>query len=158
MNPDYLTPLNVALRYAEIVSGCTKVKVGCIIMKTHEDGHLQVGLGANRVIGNTCTEKGCNRVRKYGDNDKTHRAPDDCLSLHSEIDAICGFHDDTRGAEMFITRYPCEACARAIVAAGISKVVYAGKQRISSYTEDLFARAGVLVEQAEDFQPPDVEN
>jgi deoxycytidylate deaminase len=44
-----------------------------------------------------------------------------------------------------VTRYPCEACARAIVAAGIKHVVYAGKEQISQQTEEIFTRSSTEV-------------
>ena len=46
---------------------------------------------------------------------------------------------------MIVTRYPCEACARAIVAAGITKVIYGGVEEISSQTKEIFERNEVEV-------------
>ena len=47
---------------------------------------------------------------------------------------------------MLVTRYPCEACARAIVNCGfINVVIYGGEQDISEETERIFDSAGVQV-------------
>ena len=134
--------LKVASTYAKLHSGCIKVQVGCVIAK---DSKI-LALGANRTIPNFCrTSRGCLRVEKYGENTKDHRNPEDCRAIHSEIDAICNSRDNLTGAVMYITRYPCEDCARAIVAAGIKKVVYGRDQEISPETARIFGYYNVDV-------------
>ena len=133
--------LSMAGTYARMATGCTKVSVGsCIVTDSG------LCFGANKVVGDLCQSKGCLRIEKYGDNAKTHRNPDDCRAIHSEIDAIgnaskSGFQ--TEGATIYVTRYPCEACARAIIAAGIKKVVFGRNQPISDMTKQMFEEAGV---------------
>lgn len=134
--------LNMAGGYAKKMSGCTKVSVGsCIVTR-----HGVIILGANKVAQSQCKTEGCLRVAKYGDNAKTHRNPDDCLAIHSEIDAICNAAKEgvsLDGATIFVTRYPCEACARAIVEAGIQNVIYGRNQPISDMTKKLFDSEGI---------------
>lgn len=135
--------LKIAGAYAKDKTGCTKVSVGSCIRTPV--GHTI--LGANRVIGDHCKKEGCFRIAKYGDNAKTHRNPDDCLAIHSEIDAISRAAAEGISLEhsvIYVTRYPCEACARAIVAAGIKKVVYGRNQEISDMTKQIFDDAGVV--------------
>lgn len=135
----YLAGLNARLK-----TGCTKVSVGSCIVK---NGKI-LAFGANRAIPNLCKTQGCLRIEKYGDNAKTHRNPDDCRAIHSEIDAICNAAkkgESVEGATIYITRYPCEACARAIVAAGIKNVVYGRNQPISEMTKKIFESANVVV-------------
>ena len=131
--------LDVAQAYANINSGCNKVAVGCAIVK---DGRV-VSLGANRAIPNLCKVRGCLRVEKYGEDSKNHRNPEDCRAIHSEIDAIANARESLVGASIFVTRYPCEACARAIISAGISEVVYGGTTRISDQTLEMFESSKV---------------
>lgn len=134
--------LKLAGDYAKLHSGCTKVSVGSCIVKYGK----VVALGANRVIGDWCRTDGCLRIAKYGDNAKTHRNPDDCLAIHSEIDAISRAAKAgvaLVGATIYVTRYPCENCARAIVAAGIAHVVFGRNQPISEQTKAMFDAAGV---------------
>jgi dCMP deaminase len=133
--------LKIARVYAEEYSGCTKVKVGAII----ERDNKILGIGANKAIPNLCRYRGCMRVEKYGENSKLHRNPEDCRAIHSEIDAICSSSESLVGATIYITRYPCEACARAIVAAGITKVVYGREQVISKETEKILENADIDV-------------
>lgn len=130
--------LDMAHRYAMTCSGCTKVKVGSIIAK---DRRI-ISCGANRTIPRLCDSlRGCLRVEKYGDKSKEHRNPADCRAIHSEVDAICNAAKNgisTDGAVIYVTRYPCEACARVIVSAGIKTVVYGRKESISDETRKIF--------------------
>lgn len=152
---DTMSLLQFAGGYAKTHSGCTKVAVGsCIVSKR---GKI-LALGANKAIPNLCKTQGCLRIVKYGDNAKTHRNPDDCRAIHSEIDAICTaakFGVMVSGATIFVTRYPCEACARAIVAAGIAKVVYGRDQDISEMTKQIFDDAGVEYVKFSEYQEDD---
>lgn len=146
--------LKLAGRYAEARSGCTKVKVGsCIVTNRGE-----VLLGANQVIKDRCNREGCLRVAKYGENSKLHRNPEDCRAIHSEIDAICAaaqHNINIYGATIFVTRYPCEGCAKAIVAAGISHVVYGRDQLISEQTKQMFDDAGITYRNEPEYKEED---
>lgn len=145
--------LKLASAYAKLQSGCLKVQVGCVIAK---DSKI-LALGANRTIPNLCkTPRGCLRVEKYGEDTKDHRNPEDCRAIHSEIDAICNSRDNLTGAVVYVTRYPCEDCARAIVAAGIKTVVYGRGQKISPETYRIFDLYSVEVIHRHDFTEDDV--
>lgn len=136
--------LKLAGEYAKQNSGCTKVAVGsCIKTST---GVLI--FGANRAVPDLCRckSRGCLRIEKYGTNSKNYRNPEDCRAIHSEIDAICNASKagvSLKGATIYVTRYPCEACARAIIASGIKEVVYGRNQKISDQTIQMFDSAGV---------------
>ncbi len=147
--------LNMAQTYAESRSGCRKVAVGSCITDKH--GRI-LSFGANAAIPNLCKSQGCLRIEKYGDNDKTHRGPADCRAIHSEVDAIAHLERSARGGRIYVTRYPCEACARAIVAAGIMEVYYGRKQRISDETEQIFAYNGVRSVHIVSWDAPDAVN
>lgn len=136
--------LDIAYLYAQKQSGCRKVQVGSIIV-----GHSKVlALGANRGLPDLCnTVRGCMRVEKYGNDSKSHRNPEDCRAIHSEIDAICNAAEagqSTKDASIFVTRYPCEACAKAIISAGINRVFYGGTTKISKVTQDMFDKYNVV--------------
>lgn len=133
--------LDMANSYANTMSGCTKVSVGAVITK---DGQ-PISFGANRTIPDLCRFRGCLRVELYGDNAKEHRLPSDCRAIHSEIDAICGSRESLIEASIYVTRYPCEACARAIVASGIKEVYYGRIEKISQETERIFSAGGIIV-------------
>ena len=128
--------------YASFNSTCAKVRVGSMIT----DGS-RVLFGCNHGV-HDCKRNGCRRVELYGENSKEHRLPSDCDAVHSEVDAIAKAARvgmKLEGATIFVTRYPCEACARAIAESGIKNVVYGRTQNISEYTQQIFDNAGVQV-------------
>ena len=145
--------LKLASQYARENSGCLKVAVGAVIVK---DNKL-ISIGANRTIPDFCkTSRGCLRVEKYGENSKLHRNPEDCRAIHSEIDAISTAGQPLTGATIYVTRYPCEGCAKAIVAAGISKVIYGRNQKITPATEQILDSAGVDIHNYIRWQEEDI--
>lgn len=132
--------LSLASLYAKEFSQCRKVAVGSVIVK---DNRI-VSFGTNITApAFSCKNIGCLRMALYGDNNKTHRAPGDCRAIHSEVDAIIKAKTDLTGAAIYITRYPCEACARVITDAGITEVYYGREQDISDTTSAIFHYAGV---------------
>lgn len=146
--------LDMAHRYAKNHSTCAKVQVGSLIVpKDHTFGIF----GCNHGVMN-CKKHGCRRVRLYGENSKTHRLPSDCDAVHSEVAAICKAAKcgvKLEGATIYVTRYPCEACARAIGEAGIKRIIYGRKESISDYTVLILEQYGVEVIKIEDWNEED---
>lgn len=146
--------LSIAQEYADKNSTCAKVRVGSYIV-------TQAGTmykGCNHGCGYDCIKQGCHRIAVYGDNSKEHRLPSDCVAIHSEVDAICmasRYGDSLEKATIFVTRYPCEACARAIAQSGIKKVVYGRKEAISEMTQSIFDNSGVEVIHVNDWEYED---
>ena len=139
--------LQLAQRYADLCSTCAKVHVGSLI-ETHKHEFMY---GTNHGVCN-CQKNGCRRIQLYGDASKEHRLPSDCDSIHSEVDAIARAAASglrLEGGTIYVTRYPCEACARAIVAAGIIRVVYGRQEEISDYTKQIFETSGIKVEKVD---------
>lgn len=138
--------LDMAQDYANLCSTCNKVKVGsCILPKESE---VPAVFGCNHGV-EKCNLNGCRRIKLYGNASKEHRLPSDCDALHSEIDAIsiaAKIGIKTEGATIFVTRYPCEACARAIAASGIKRVVYGRKESISPYSALILMNVEVVHE------------
>ena len=148
--------LDIANRYAAKQSGCSKVTVGAVIVKNYgKPNENIISIGTNRAIPDLCLTRGCLRVELYGDAAKSHRLPSDCRALHSEIDAISKAGQDLTGCDIFITRYPCEACARAIVASGIKTVWFGRGQYISKQTEQIFDSAKVEYHWLRDWEEAD---
>ena len=131
--------------FAEQYSQCCKAHVGAAIIRDKKC----IALEANTTSPHNCRQSGCHRVLVYGSNSKDHRLPSDCYAIHAEIKAIASTAircETTIGSTIYVTRYPCEACARAIVAAGIKHVVYSGIEEISEQTAKIFDRGEVKVE------------
>lgn len=149
--------LTWAQEYADKNSRCKKVAVGSMIVPK---GKKITILGTNITYPISCKSFGCRRVDLYGEDSKNHRLPSDCRSLHSEIDAItqaAKFGLSLEGATIYVTRYPCEACARAIVNSGIKKVYYGREQVISEETKAIFNSMGVTVQQVKGWTYDDTE-
>lgn len=137
--------LSEAQEYADSNSGCKKVAVGSLLLPKGWSDSILI-YGCNNTMPVSCKVYGCRRVELYGDDSKDHRLPSDCRSIHSEIDVIAQaakYGYATKGAILIVTRYPCEACARAIVDAGIKEVYYGRQQAISDETEAIFKCGGV---------------
>ena len=150
--------LDSAHLYAEGHSGCKKVSVGCLVIDSIHSSQARV-YGANETLPVSCKTEGCLRVQKYGNASKKHRNPEDCRAIHSEVDAIsiaARYGLNLEGKTMVVTRYPCEACARAIITAGISQVIYGRAQECSEETMNMFRSAGVSVMHIVDWDAPDV--
>lgn len=156
---DMKIELDKVQQYADCATGCKKVAVGTVIMK-EDKGQIHKVYGANKVLFNECKERGCHRIEKYGEDSKNHRNPEDCRAIHSEIDALCKCAKDgvsTKGAVAMVTRYPCEACARALIDAEIGIVIYGRKQEISEETKHLFETARIPVVWIKDWEYEDTE-
>lgn len=146
--------LNVAYQYSKSKSGCAKVQVGATITSKYLSEPLV--FGANRTYPVDCTEKGCRRQELYGENSKNHRLPSDCRAIHAEIDCITeltrrlvqgiDIGSFSLPCTIVVTRYPCEACARAIANCRfIDTVVYGGEQEISEETREIFKSTNIEV-------------
>lgn len=137
--------LNETQEQAEGYAGCVKVTVGSMIIPESPKVFVY---GANKCVPDLCKSHGCRRIELYGEDSKNHRLPSDCRAVHSEIDAIAQaakFGIFTYRATIIVTRYPCEACARAILTAGIKTVYYGREQKISEETEKIFKSGNVKV-------------
>lgn len=137
----YKRLLDLAHVYALEKSGCKKVKVGAVIVDEDsysKHGYQILSYGANKAIPDQCLSGECLRVQLYGEDSKNHRLPSDCRAIHSEVDAIIQAKADLYATTIVVTRYPCEACARAIADAGIKTVVYGRQQEISAETQHIF--------------------
>ena len=141
--------LNEIQSQAEEYSGCKKVKVGALLIPHNSKTYIY---GFNRAVPDLCRSEECRRIQLYGEDSKSHRLPSDCRSIHSEVDAICNaakFGISTYNSTLIVTRYPCEACARAIVSAGIKEVYYGREQEISEETARIFSDNKIKVQRVD---------
>lgn len=136
--------LTLADNYAKNHSTCKKTAVGCYIV--HESGHRVVfakGCNNSEIL---CKDEGCLREIQHGSNSKEYRMTCRCYGNHAEQDALKkAAHYDLRGDTVFVTRYPCDECAKEIIDAGIKLVVYGREFPISANAEKMFEEAGVEV-------------
>lgn len=116
-------------------SYCDRRKVGALIVKDRmiiSDGYNGTPAG----FENVCE-----------DDDGNTKA----YVLHAEANAITKVaksHNSSQGATLYITDSPCIECAKLIIQAGIKRVVFSRKYRITEGLE-LLERAGVKLDQLE---------
>ena len=113
-------------------SYCTRRQVGALIVKNQRiisDGYNGTPAG----FENICEDE--NNVTKP-------------YVLHAEANAITKIarsNNSSEGATLYVTASPCIECAKLIIQAGIKRVVYGEKYRLTDGI-DLLERAGVVVE------------
>jgi len=116
-------------------SYCKRMQVGALIVKENmiiSDGYNGTPSG----FDNLCEDEN-NITKPY--------------VLHAEANAITKVaksNNSSNGATLYVTDSPCIECAKLIIQAGIKRVVYSRKYRITDGL-DLLNRAGIVVEQLE---------
>jgi dCMP deaminase len=127
-------------RFAE-QSKCRSRRVGAILVD--RDGHM-FGQGFNGAPTGSCVTE-CQRC-----DDKMKESGKDlarAICAHAEANAIAMAARNgrtTKWATLYCTTYPCAECAKAIVGAGITQVVY-NEAYPSPLTDSIFKNAGVIV-------------
>ena len=113
-------------------SYCERRKVGALVVKNKmiiSDGYNGTPSG----FENVCEDE--NNVTKP-------------YVLHEEANAITKIarsNNNSEGATLYVTASPCIECAKLIIQAGIKRVVYGEKYRLTDGI-DLLERAGITVE------------
>jgi dCMP deaminase len=113
-------------------SYCERRKVGALVVKDKmiiSDGYNGTPAG----FENVCED--ANNVTKP-------------YVLHAEANAltkIARSNNNSEGATLYVTASPCIECAKLIIQAGIKRVVYGEKYRLTDGI-DLLERAGITVE------------
>lgn len=113
-------------------SYCERRKVGALVVKDKmiiSDGYNGTPAGFENICEDTS-----NVTKPY--------------VLHAEANAITKIarsNNNSEGATLYVTASPCIECAKLIIQAGIKRVVYGEKYRLTDGI-DLLERAGVTVE------------
>ena len=116
-------------------SYCTRRQVGALIVKDKmiiSDGYNGTPTG----FENICEDES-NTSKPY--------------VLHAEANAITKLaksSNSSDGATLYVTASPCIECAKLIIQAGIKRVVYTEKYRLTDGI-DLLERAGIVVDYLE---------
>lgn len=129
--------LKLDTRYARMAriwaenSYCERRKVGALVVKDQmiiSDGYNGTPTG----FENICEDEN-NTSKPY--------------VLHAEANAITKLarsNNSSEGATMYVTASPCIECAKLIIQAGIKRVIYSEKYRLTDGL-DLLERAGIEV-------------
>lgn len=140
------------LNLAHIVekrSNCLRMNVGVVIVK---DKHI-IATGYNgtpKGIKN-CIDGGCERCLHREKNIlKENERKDLCICVHAEQNALLqsAYHGvSTKSARIYSTISPCLQCAKHIVNAGISSVMYSEEHK-NDLGIELLKSAGVVIQRS----------
>lgn len=116
-------------------STCTRLSVGATVVR---DKRIIAGGYNGSITGDEhCIEEGCYVVDNH------------CVrTVHAEMNALlqCAkYGTTTKGADLYVTHFPCLPCTKSIIQAGIHRVYYATDYKNNPYAEELFKKAGVEV-------------
>ena len=103
-------------------STCTRRAVGAVIVKDRR--LLATGYNGAPSHVRHCAEVGCLREKMKVPSGERHEL---CRGIHAEQNAIiqAAYHGvSIKGATLFCTNQPCSICAKMIINAGISRIVY----------------------------------
>ncbi|HXX37237.1 MAG TPA: cytidine/deoxycytidylate deaminase family protein [bacterium] len=109
-------------RLASTRSTCLRRRVGAVIVKDRMV--LSTGYNDTPRGMKNCGDGGCDRCRSDA---ASGTALDTCLCLHAEQNAIiqAAYHGvGIAGGTIYSTHQPCLTCAKMIVNAGITRIVY----------------------------------
>ncbi len=103
-------------------AACTRSRVGAVLVK---DNRI-VSTGYNGAPAGEvhCTDGGCPRGRLSYDELPPNSEYDNCIALHAEINCLAYSRDEARGGVMYVTRAPCDWCAKVLDAFGVERVVH----------------------------------
>ncbi|MED3661502.1 ComE operon protein 2 [Ureibacillus terrenus] len=116
-------------------STCPRLSVGATIVR--EKRIIAGGYNGSISGAEHCIDQGC-YIRDHH-----------CVrTIHAEMNAIlqCAKYGiPTKGADIYVTHFPCLHCTKAIIQAGIQNVYYASDYKNDPYAIELFEKAGVQV-------------
>jgi dCMP deaminase len=134
------------LEMAEVVkkrSTCKRRQVGAVIVK--DSRVLASGYnGAPRGVRH-CDEAGCMREKMNIPSGQRHEL---CRGLHAEQNAIiqAALHGiKIEGATIYITHMPCVLCAKMLINAAVTRLVFKGDYP-DELSESMLKEAGVKLE------------
>jgi len=128
-------------------SSCKHVRAGCVIVL---DNRI-IGTGYNGApagVKDNCLTANC-RKENLGLNYKDSLNTGKCIGIHAEMNALANLSREIhQGATVYITVFPCPACAKNLLAYNIKRVLYKRDYDISEskLSMGLFKEAGVKVE------------
>ena len=115
-------------------------------------------------IGYNGLPRGCddNNPDYWADDDSNPLKSKHTYVVHAEKNAIynCMAHD-MAGATMYITQFPCNTCAQAIIQVGISNIVFASRKEhhndLNTAVKKMFDDAGIVSQSFDDCEVNDRE-
>lgn len=129
-------------------ASCQHVRAGAVIVL---DKRI-IGTGYNGApvgVKENCLGIGCNKENQ-GTSYREAFNVGKCIGVHAEMNALANLSREIhKGATLYVTIFPCPACAKNLLAYNIKKVVYKKEydSEESQLSMALFKEAGIEVEQ-----------
>lgn len=123
-------------------STCLRRRVGAVIVK--DKRVLSTGYNGSPKGTRHCEELGCIREQMKIPSGTRHEL---CRGVHAEQNAVTQaayFGVSVKGATIYTTTFPCSMCAKILINAGISEIVY-NEGYIDDLSKDLLAETNVIV-------------
>jgi dCMP deaminase len=137
-------------------SKCSRAQVGCVIVSSDQTvlSASYNGPPPEYPAEGPCT-LWCPRARGEGGLGSTY---DNCPSAHAETNGIArADHSRTHGATAYVSRASCIGCAKALAAAGVTRLVHRVEEidahRNPEATEEFLRKCGVTVVRWNDANP-----
>lgn len=134
------------MEIAEVVkkrSTCIRRQVGAIIVS--DKRVLASGYNGAPSGIEHCEQSGCLRDKLNIPSGERHEL---CRGLHAEQNAIiqAALHGASiKGSTIYVTHMPCIICAKMIINAGITRIVFKGEYP-DSFSEEMLREAGILLQ------------
>jgi len=123
-------------------STCLRRRVGAVIVK--DKRVLSTGYNGSPKGTQHCETLGCIREQMKVPSGTRHEL---CRGVHAEQNAIVQaayFGISVKDSVIYTTTYPCSMCAKILINAGISEVVYS-EGYVDDLSKKLFAETNILV-------------
>ncbi|MBN1613304.1 MAG: cytidine/deoxycytidylate deaminase family protein [Deltaproteobacteria bacterium] len=125
-------------------STCRRRRVGAVLVRDRRI--LSTGYNGAPSGLRHCLDIGCLREQLHVPSGERHEL---CRGLHAEQNAIiqAAYHGvSVKGATLYCTNHPCIICAKMIINAGISGVIFREGYR-DKLAEEILQEAGISVSQ-----------
>jgi len=121
-------------------STCDRKHVGCVLVR--DKRVIATGFNGSVSGGAHCDDVGHDLVTLADGKVNCQR------TTHAELNSVlqaARFGIATEGAEVYVNTYPCWGCAKALLSAGIVRVVVDADYNNDPRVEDAFKRKGVAL-------------
>ncbi|CEL98480.1 unnamed protein product [Vitrella brassicaformis CCMP3155] len=130
-------------------SNCMKKSVGALVVKNKKV--VSTGYNGTPFGVTNCNEGGCRRCNAAT---AQGQALEICLCMHAEANALLeAGRERCVGGMVFVTCTPCLGCAKLIIQAGITEVIYALDYDLDSGSVPLLQNSNVRVRRFDQYHP-----
>ena len=133
------------MRMAKLVatrSTCVRRQVGAVIVK--DKRVLSTGYNGSPKGTRHCEELGCIREQLHVPSGTRHEL---CRGVHAEQNAVIQaayFGTSVNGGTLYTTTYPCSMCAKIIINAGITEIVY-DEDYVDDLSNDILSETNIVL-------------